>query len=179
MNRFLKISWFGLMGLMTVQILFHYPELPQRMASHFDFSGEPDDWMDKTTFFVVWIAMLAFMNLMVPLVNWLMKKAPRSLINVPNKEIWMGTESNLKKLSKILENTMLVMTLGVDLIFLYALQHTYEYNTTGQAELMTGFLIVMIVVVMIVPLVYLFRALRITPEIRCRYELEKARQSSE
>jgi uncharacterized membrane protein len=167
------------MAALAAQIIFYYPELPEHMASHVDFSGKPDDWMGKTGFMALWSGMLIFMNLMVPLVNWMMKIAPRKLINVPDKEFWMGTETNRKYLAVILENMMLMMVLGIDLIFIYGMQHLYEINVHGDSDLWSWFIVVLIILITIVPVIYLFMKLRVTPEMRRRFEYDKAQNKKE
>lgn len=166
------------MALMLVQILFYYPDMPQRMASHFNFSGKPDGWSDKTGFFALWIGLIAFINLLVPFINWIMKKSSAKLINVPDKEFWLGNEANRKYLYMIVENLMLMITCLVDLIFLYGLQQTYEVNVHGHSNLPMVYIIILLVAVTIFPLIYVFRKLKVTPEMKHKFELEKSQKKN-
>ncbi|HEQ99961.1 MAG TPA: DUF1648 domain-containing protein [candidate division Zixibacteria bacterium] len=161
MRNFWKILWITTLIIMGLQILFYYPQLPDRMTVHFDFSGNPDGWSDKTTFLMLMIAAIAICNIWLPISGWLFKVMPDSLINAPHKEFWLASEKNREKLVEI-TNTMLAMVLGAtNLIFIYALKYTYDMNTRNSSELELWYMVFPIVFVLIIPIVYYLIKLRV------------------
>lgn len=72
--------------------LWYWPQLPERMAIHFDINGNPNDWLDKfpaTLLSVGLMALLpAFFIGMSQAIRWL----PSSLINMPYREYWLAAE---------------------------------------------------------------------------------------
>jgi uncharacterized membrane protein len=67
-------------------------ELPDRVATHFGFGGEPNGWMSRQGT----VAFMAVMGLGLPLllvgVSSLVRVLPVSLINIPRREYWLGPE---------------------------------------------------------------------------------------
>lgn len=50
-NRAPYVLCAGLMVLLAVQALYYYPQLPERMASHFGADGRPNGWTTREGFF--------------------------------------------------------------------------------------------------------------------------------
>ena len=70
----------------------YYPLLPEKIASHFDAQGIPNDWTTKQQF--VWLAggTFAGLTLLLCAMPIIVRIAPPSLINLPNKDYWLGPE---------------------------------------------------------------------------------------
>jgi uncharacterized membrane protein len=76
----------------AMDIGYHYDRLPPQMASHFDARGRPDDWSTKQQFVGMAIATLAVVTVALTPLTLLAYFAPKSLINLPNKEYWLAPE---------------------------------------------------------------------------------------
>jgi uncharacterized membrane protein len=74
------------------QSLYYYPNLPEKMASHFNAFGEPDGWMSKSGFMIFEAVILFLIIAEFTLLPTLMEKMPASLINIPNKDYWLAEE---------------------------------------------------------------------------------------
>jgi len=73
-------------------LLFYAPRLPERVASHFNFRGEPDGWMPKAAFLFGNVGVVIFtVAIMVGAAAWL-TRLPDDAINLPNKEFWLAPE---------------------------------------------------------------------------------------
>ena len=74
------------------QNAFYYSKLPERMATHFDASGNADGWMPKDAFLVFGLVLVLLVVGQFLILPVLLKKMPVSLINLPNKDYWMAPE---------------------------------------------------------------------------------------
>lgn len=88
-----RLPWFLFAAILLIASIswWHaYPEMPERIASHFSGAGVPNGWMTKDQFFTLnafLVAMAVFTGLFPP---FLISKTDPSLINLPNKEYWLA-----------------------------------------------------------------------------------------
>jgi len=90
-----RLPW-SIFGAIVVcaaaQSIAAFPQLPDRLTSHFGASGLPNGWMSKPAFFALYaaiVALAAFVGLYAP--RSIAKKSPER-INLPNKEYWLAPE---------------------------------------------------------------------------------------
>jgi len=76
--------------LSVVQVVYYYPLLPERVASHFGPSGQPDAWSTKQSFITLYLIVMGFLTLVFLGMGFCMSKIPVSLINMPNKDYWLS-----------------------------------------------------------------------------------------
>ena len=69
-----------------------YPQLPERMASHFSADGTPNGWSPKQAFFILMAMITAVTAIPAFFVPRMLKNLPRQRINLPNKEYWLAPE---------------------------------------------------------------------------------------
>lgn len=87
---------FALTILFLGQLIYYYPQLPERIASHFGVGGEPDGWMSKTAFYSFEIGLLVFVLGLFFCITRFLPKMPKELINLPNKDYWLAPERREK-----------------------------------------------------------------------------------
>lgn len=74
------------------QAIYAFPQMPERMASHFAASGTPNGWMTKGHFFLTY-AITFLPALFVEFwVGRKISKTSEARINLPNKEHWLAPE---------------------------------------------------------------------------------------
>ncbi len=91
---FLTVGFIG-------QILYYYPNLPEKMASHFNSLGEPDGWMPKSGFLIFEGVILFIIIATFSLLPLAIEQTPNSLINLPNKDYWLADEKRAETFSII------------------------------------------------------------------------------
>jgi uncharacterized membrane protein len=112
------------------QIAYFYPQLPEKVASHFNYLGEPDGWMSKTKFTIFQVFLLGLILAATLLIPILFNKLPDSLINIPNKSYWLAPErreESILKLASVTNNlraALLLLFLGINYF-------TFQANITG------------------------------------------------
>jgi uncharacterized membrane protein len=90
-----KISLLVLILLLMLCIahaVYYYPLLPDRVASHFGASGQPDAWSSKDSFVKIYFVVIAFIAVLFPGIGLILRKIPASFINLPNKDYWLSPE---------------------------------------------------------------------------------------
>ncbi len=67
-------------------------DLPARMASHFDFHGEPDGWMSGGGYLAFMAAFGLTFPLFLPGLFWITRRLPDGAMNLPHREYWLAPE---------------------------------------------------------------------------------------
>ncbi|NMB80248.1 MAG: DUF1648 domain-containing protein [Ignavibacteria bacterium] len=81
------IFYFVIVVALTIPA-FYYNNLPVQIASHFNAKGQADGWMNKSSYMLTNYLILIAMIIMFLSINFFIKKAPDSMINIPNKKYW-------------------------------------------------------------------------------------------
>ncbi len=96
-----RFAFATLLGIILLQALIYYPQLPAQVASHFDVAGRPNGWSSKSAYF----ALQAFIVLVVTICfaafpAWL-EGAPARLVNLPNKDYWLAPERRAATMARV------------------------------------------------------------------------------
>jgi uncharacterized membrane protein len=94
MNRhlFVGLVYGGLVLLGMLDLAWHYPRLPERLATHFGPYGEANGWSNKGTFVRLHAVLLVGVPMLMLGLAWWVRILPGSLINVPNRDYWLAPE---------------------------------------------------------------------------------------
>ena len=80
--------------------------LPERVATHFDLSGQPNGWMSRSTH----LAFIGGIGLVVPLVVvgvcFALRFAPDSSINIPNRAFWLAPERRTETIAFVFRHSL-------------------------------------------------------------------------
>jgi len=90
------------------QAAWWWPQLPERVASHFDMADRVNGWMSRTGFLAVTVVLqvlIAGLFLGLPL---LIERLPDALINVPHKDYWLAPERRRSTLAHMSAGLMAV-----------------------------------------------------------------------
>jgi uncharacterized membrane protein len=77
---------------MLAQIAWYYPQLPERVASHFNAAGEANSFMPKRDFVKVHLGVVGLLSVMFLFLPAAIVRLPPGLINLPNKDYWLAPE---------------------------------------------------------------------------------------
>jgi uncharacterized membrane protein len=117
----------GLVG----QILYYYPNLPDRMASHFNGAGEPDGWMSRQNFLIFEAVILLLIIAEFSLLPLLIEKMPASLINLPNKTHWLS-ETNRNATFAVIRQYFEWFSVGLLALFIAVNEMVFRANLNKQ-----------------------------------------------
>ena len=121
-----------LLALCIAQAVYYYPLLPDRVASHFGASGQPDAWSGKETFVKIYLVVAAFMAVLFPGIGLMLRKAPASLINLPNKDYWLSPERSQETVD-VLSRQFLWFGSGTLLLLLDIFHQSFKVHL-GKAQ---------------------------------------------
>jgi uncharacterized protein DUF1648 len=86
------IVWLILEGVAAASLVWSAQELPPRVASHFNFQGQANGWMSRTTH----LEFMGGIGLLLPLfllgTGLLMGVMPAGSINIPGRDYWLASE---------------------------------------------------------------------------------------
>ena len=110
----------------------HLPELPARVASHFDASGRPDGWTDRDSFSrTTWI-MNSLLILLFAGMATALTRLPVRLFNLPHREFWLAP-ARADSTRITIAGWLLIFGAGL-LLFLLFLQDQIMRVNLGQSE---------------------------------------------
>ncbi len=108
-----------LLLLVVVQSIYYYPQLPERVAQNFDWSGWPNGWASKGEFFgFLWGAVVLVAGSFFGL-SLFLPRFPKKWINLPHKDYWWAPERRAETAAEIgrqmvwFGNTTLIFIMGV------------------------------------------------------------------
>ena len=73
--------------------------LPERVATHFNGAGQPNDWMSRTTHLIFMAAFGLVFPLFLIGVCWAIRFLPASLVNIPHRDYWLADERRAESAS--------------------------------------------------------------------------------
>jgi uncharacterized membrane protein len=144
--------------LAVVQFLYFTPLLPDQVATHFDATGQPDDWSSKQMFMAGNLIFAGGMAAMFLGLTSLVKKLPDEWINMPNKDYWLAPERRDQTLASLQSQMEWLSAITVALLVGIA-QITIDANLAGK-PLNDGQFWILFGVYMLAVVVWLVRLLR-------------------
>jgi len=91
-TRLPRSIFVGIILAAAAQSVFSFPQLPERMASHFGAAGAPNGWMTKEAFFGVYVLMIAVAAFVEFFPARSIARSSAARINLPHKEYWLAPE---------------------------------------------------------------------------------------
>lgn len=82
----------ALLILGGIQSFYHYTQMPETVATHFNAQGEADDFMSRTANLYFNLGLLLLFAILFSGISWLVGALPASWINMPNKDYWLAPE---------------------------------------------------------------------------------------
>lgn len=89
----------AIVGILLTVVLSFF--LPERVATHFDISGQPNAWSSNLTNTLLFCGLFVFLLFLFAGIGLLLKKIPVSLINIPNREYWFTPERRESSVTRV------------------------------------------------------------------------------
>jgi hypothetical protein len=138
MKRIIAICFLSLMVLGVAQAFWHFTQLPEQVASRFDFSGRPVGSMSRQAMLGWQLAAFFFIGGLLEGIARLNRLIPDENINLPHRDYWLGPEQREATMTW-LENMVRSAACGVLLLFIVLFHQVYRANRTpGDVTFSTG-----------------------------------------
>lgn len=105
---------------LTLQV-WYWPQLPEKLATHFDAQGRANGWMDKQSATILTCSLVALMPLFFVGISVGIRWLPTSMINMPHREYWLSGERREETLRWML-GWMMWFSVAIT-IFFVAINH--------------------------------------------------------
>ena len=166
MNRNIALIWTCTLVVLVLQAALAYNDLPDRIASSFDFNGNPRQAGTKESFYLSWLITIFVLNAFVLIMKPIFRWAPVSMINVPNREYWLATPERRALSCARLTNMMAAVFTCVNVMLILVFQYIVSVNLHGKPSFPIWIPFLVVPVLLIFPLVWIFAAFRVPDESR-------------
>jgi hypothetical protein len=152
-----------LLALGLIQVAVYYPQLPETLAVHFNWRGDPNGWSSRETFFFIEIGLLTLLTL-VAIFAPIWSFRPGMRFHLPNKEFWFAAERKAETIAWI-ESSYRKIFLSSMVLMLLVCEHVLRANLGAPVQIDSGLLRLALAVyffLVFLLLVSLFRRFRKT-----------------
>jgi len=123
---------------LLAQGIHYYPELPERVAQHFDTQGNPNGWAGKGTLVVMMVFLVAIITVCFVGAGYVIGKIPNDYFSLPNRDYWLAPERKAATID-YLRAWMIWFGSGTLVLILIVMDGVYRYNTDGGAPALGAF----------------------------------------
>ena len=91
-QRLPRMMYFVLLFSGLLMMAYYYPQMPERMASHFDAGGRVNGWQPREGFFLLMVLVISSSALISFFAPRQIASQPNNRINLPNRDYWLAPE---------------------------------------------------------------------------------------
>lgn len=164
MNRNVALIWICTLVVLVLQAALAYNDLPDRIASSFDFNGNPRAAGTKESFYLSWLTVVFVLNASVLIMRPIFRWAPVSMINVPNRDYWLASPERRAQSCAKLINMMAVVFACVNVMLILVFQYIVSVNLHGKPSFPIWIPFLVVPFLLICPFVWIFAAFRVPDE---------------
>ncbi len=120
-----------LLALFVADMARAWAQLPERVATHFNGSGNADGWSSKSSFLWGSFAVVAGVGGGLLVLAWFLPRVPVRLLNLPGKDYWLAPERHAASMDWL--RVWMLWIGAATMAFLLALFHaTLQANFGGE-----------------------------------------------
>ena len=141
----LLYAFLFLVGLLMMA--YYYPQMPQRMASHFAADGRVNGWQSRESFFVLMLLVTSTSALVSFIAPRQIAAKPNHRINLPHRDYWLAPERRAETM-RFISATMAWFGCGILFVLIsgtfFALQANlvpdHRFNSAAMLVVLGSFL---------------------------------------
>jgi uncharacterized membrane protein len=127
--RNIVIAQAALWLLSLLQNAYYWQRLPERVATHFNGTGQADGWMHRDQATLMMIGFQTIMPILFIGIAYMIYFIPANLINIPHREFWLSGDRREASLAFVARSTA-AFSLAISAFFLGINQLTFQANTS-------------------------------------------------
>jgi hypothetical protein len=135
------------------------PGLPERMATHFGISGQPDGWMSRAAYVRFMMVFGLAFPLLVPAICYAARFLPDRLWNIPHRDYWFAPERRTETLAYLFGHSLWLSPLMAGFVIGMHLT-TVHANRLAEPQLAMGTVLAMTGIMLTGVAVWLVRLIR-------------------
>jgi uncharacterized membrane protein len=128
--------------------IYYYPQMPERMASHFAADGSVNGWQSRSAFFVLMLLVTSTSAIVGFLAPRQIAARSNARINLPHRDYWLAPERRAETLQFITSTMawfacgiLFVLISGTFLALQANLTPAHRFNSEAMLAVLVGFLI--------------------------------------
>lgn len=90
--RLPRLMYCATLFIGLLMMAYYYPQMPQRMAAHFDAGGGVNGWQSRDGFFLLMVLVISSSALISFLAPRQIASQPNNRIKLPNRDYWLAPE---------------------------------------------------------------------------------------
>lgn len=149
--RLPRLLYAFLMLVCLLMMAYYYPQMPQRMASHFAADGRANGWQSRDAFFVLMLLVSSTSAIVGFLAPRQITAKANAKMNLPNREYWLASERR-EQTMRFISATMAWFACGILFVLIsgtfLALQANLaperRFNSEAMLAVLGGFLLGML-----------------------------------
>jgi len=134
-------------------------QLPDRVASHFGFSGQADDWMSRSEWTLVMSIAGAAVPALFVLIAMVLPFTPARFVNIRDRDYWLAAERRRETFA-YMSDTVLWIGCAMVAFFAWMQYLTIEANKVSPAQLPMGLLSAGAIGLIVVSIALVIRVMR-------------------
>lgn len=145
--RLPRILYALLMLACLLMMAYYYPQMPERMASHFAADGRANGWQSRGAFFALMLLVTSTSAIVGFLVPRQIAARSNTRINLPHRDYWLAPERREETMSFISATmawfacgVLFVLISGTFLAFEANLAADHRFNSQAMLAVLVGFL---------------------------------------
>jgi hypothetical protein len=139
------VMFLGLASLLLLaSLVYAAGHLPEHLATHFDWSGQPNGWMGREAYLVLTAGIGIGFPVFLMTLCWVTRFLPASMVNLPHRDYWLAPERRaetaryLGRHSLWLGAAAIVFITGVNLLTINANNHPSAHLSSSAVLLLAG-----------------------------------------
>jgi uncharacterized membrane protein len=146
--RLPRLIYMLLFVIGLLMMVYFYPQMPQRMASHFAGDGHANGWQSREGFFLLTLLVLPLSAIVGFLAPRQISAQSNARINLPNRDYWLAPERR-EQTMRFISATMAWFSCGILLVLISGtflalranLAPGHRFNSEAMLVVLGGFLI--------------------------------------
>ena len=131
----------------ALMMAHYYPQMPQRMASHFAADGRANGWQSRDAFFVLMFLVCSTSAVVCFLAPRQIAAKANVRINLPNRDYWLAPERR-EETMRFISATMAWFACGILIVLISGtflaleanLAPDHQFNSRAMLAVLVGFL---------------------------------------
>ncbi len=100
-QRFALFAVAAIALLAVAQNAWYWGQMPDRVATHFNLEGTPNDWMTKTNATIIMCGFQIGMPFFLIAITLLAARLPASMVNIPHRQYWLHPDRHASSMGYV------------------------------------------------------------------------------